>query len=109
MFRGALDVRATLITEEMAAAAAYELAQYACDRGIHEENILPTMDEWEVYPRVAVVTALKAQEQGIARTSKSSEDLAEQATRMIRQARGSTDILMREAMIPPVPVSPPNP
>ena len=109
VFRGALDVRATLITEEMATAAAYELAQYACDRGIHEENILPTMDEWEVYPRVAVVTALKAQEQGIARTSKSSEDLAEQATRMIRQARGSTDILMREAMIPPVPVSPPNP
>lgn len=31
------------------------------------DHILPTMDEWEVFPRLAVAVALKAQEDGIAR------------------------------------------
>lgn len=103
VFRGALDVRAKTITDEMATAAATELAQYAVERGIHEENILPTMDDWEVYPRLAVVTAMKAQEQGIARIQKSKEDLIPQATTLIRQARESTQVLMKEQIIPPAP------
>ncbi len=58
---GALDIRARTITDDMAIAVAHELADYARERGIHENSILPTMDEWEVYPRMAVATALQAQ------------------------------------------------
>ena len=46
IFRGALDIRPRTITDDMAIAAAHELADYARERGIHEDSILPTMDEW---------------------------------------------------------------
>ena len=50
IFRGLLDVRAGAMTGEMAITAAHELAL----RGIHEDSILPTMDEWQVPMRLAV-------------------------------------------------------
>lgn len=103
IFRGALDVRARTITDEMALAAAYELAAYAQERGIHEKDVIPRMDEWEVFPRVAVATAMKAQEQCVARVSKSRKQLHQEATRAIRQAREATQLLMREGYIPRTP------
>jgi malate dehydrogenase (oxaloacetate-decarboxylating) len=99
IFRGVLDVRAKTITDEMAIAAAYELARCAEERGIDEENIAPTMDEWEVFPREAVATAMKAQEQGITLLEKSREELYAQAEATIRQARESVQMLMREGFI----------
>ncbi len=103
IFRGTLDVRAETITDEMALAAAHELANCAEERGIDEENIAPNMDEWEVFPREAVATAMKAQEQGIARLSKTREQLYEEASVIIRQAREATQCLMREGFIAPAP------
>jgi len=103
IFRGTLDVRAETITDEMALAAAHELANCAEERGIDEENIAPNMDEWEVYPREAVAAAMKAQEQGIARLSKTREQLYEEASVIIKQAREATQCLMREGFIAPAP------
>jgi malate dehydrogenase (oxaloacetate-decarboxylating) len=103
IFRGTLDVRARTITDEMALAAAHELARFAQERGIHEEDIVPRMDEWEVFPQVAVATAMKAQEQGIARVTKSRQQLHDQAARVIREAREATHLLMREGYIPQAP------
>jgi len=103
IFRGTLDVRAKTITDEMALAAAHELARCAEERGIHEEDIAPKMDEWEVFPREAVATAMKAQEQGIATLSKTREQLYEEASVIIRQAREATQCLMREGFIAPAP------
>ncbi|MBM4467091.1 MAG: NADP-dependent malic enzyme [Chloroflexi bacterium] len=103
IFRGTLDVRARTITDEMALAAAHELAKCAEERGINEEDIAPKMDEWEVFPREAVATAMKAQEQGIARLSKTCEQLYEEASVIIRQAREATHCLMREGFIAPAP------
>ncbi len=48
IFRGALDVRAKTITDEMCIAAAEALAAAAPDNGLNPECILPTMIEWEV-------------------------------------------------------------
>jgi len=104
VFRGALDIRARTITDDMAIAAAHELADYARERGIHEDSILPTMDEWKVYPRVAVATALQAQKQGVAILKKSQEQLYEEATHMITQARDATQLLMKEQIIPSPPI-----
>ena len=103
VFRGVLDVRATTISDQMAVAAAEELARYAEERGMHEEYIIPAMDEWEVFPREAVATALKAQELGVAQLTKSPEELLAGAQATIRQARGSVEILMREGYIPSAP------
>ncbi len=103
IFRGVLDVRARTITDEMAIAAAEELARYAEERGINEENIVPTMDEWEVFPREAAAVGVKAQEQGVARLSVSYEELLSKARDTIAQAQEMTHFLMEKEIIPPVP------
>jgi malate dehydrogenase (oxaloacetate-decarboxylating) len=105
VFRGVLDVRATTITDEMAIAAAEELARCAEEQGIDSEHIVPTMDNWEVFPREAAAVAMKAQEQGVARLSLSYEELLSTAKETIRQAQDMTHYLMEKEMIPPVPAA----
>ncbi len=103
IFRGTLDVRARTITDEMCIAAAYELAKTAEDRGISEDYLIPTMDDWEVFPREAVAVAMKAQEQGVARLKVSEDELYERASTLIKRAREETQLLMKERFIPPAP------
>ncbi len=99
IFRGTLDVRARTITDEMCIAAAREIAQCAEDKGIHEEHIIPTMDEWEVFPREAVAVGLKAIEQGVAGIELGEKELYEIASSRIRRARESAGVLMQEGII----------
>ena len=99
IFRGVLDVKAKTITDDMCIAAAQELANYAEERGISEKNILPRMDEWEVFPREAVACALKSIEQGVARVKPSRQELYERASAIIRNARESTELLMKHGLI----------
>jgi hypothetical protein len=61
------------------------------------------MDEWDLYPRVAVAAGMKAQEQGVARRSLSADGLLQEATRLMRDAREATRLLMREGLIPEPP------
>jgi len=103
IFRGTLDVKARTITDEMCIAAAYELAKCAEDRGIDEDNIAPTMAEWEVFIREAVAVGLKAIEQGVAREKASREELTKRAETMIKSVREATALLMKEGYIPPAP------
>jgi malate dehydrogenase (oxaloacetate-decarboxylating) len=100
VFRGALDVRARTITDEMALAAAYELARFAEERGLHEDGILPRMDDREVFPREAVAVAMKAQEQGLARITATPEQLADMARKAILQSQEATHVLMQAGIIP---------
>jgi malate dehydrogenase (oxaloacetate-decarboxylating) len=105
IFRGALDVRAKTITDEMCIAAAEELAYYAEEKGLlSEDYLIPTMDEWEVYPREAAAVGVKAVEQGVARINLSKEELLENAEKLISLAREQTKLLMEEGIIPPAPV-----
>jgi len=99
IFRGVLDVRAKTVTDDMCIAAAEELAKFAEERGIHEEDILPRMEEWEVYPREAVACALKSIEQGVARIKPSRQELYERAKAIIQNARESTKMLMKKGLI----------
>jgi malate dehydrogenase (oxaloacetate-decarboxylating) len=103
IFRGVLDVKATTITDDMCIAAAVELANFAEERGIHEGDIVPRMDEWEVYPRVAVSCALKSIEEGVARVKLSRQELWDRAVSIIKNARESTARLMKEGFIPSPP------
>jgi len=99
IFRGALDVRAKTITDEMCIAAATEMAQVAADRGIHEEYIIPNMDEWTVFPREAVAVGSKAIEQGVARKSFPADERYKLAEATIRQARAEVKMMMKEGFI----------
>jgi malate dehydrogenase (oxaloacetate-decarboxylating) len=105
LFRGALDVRARRITDGMARAVAHELARFAESRSIRDEDILPHMDEWEVFPRVAAVAGVAAQEEGVALVSKSGELLRADAAKTMREAREAVAVLMREGLIAPPPGS----
>jgi len=100
IFRGTLDVRATTITDEMCIAAATELAKCAEEKGLSEEYIIPSMSEWEVYPREAVAVALKAQEQGVAKLKLSRQEIYDRAEFMIKRSRDLTDNMMKKGFIP---------
>jgi malate dehydrogenase (oxaloacetate-decarboxylating) len=102
IFRGTLDVRATTITDEMCFAAANALADHIGEK-LDEEHILPDMDDWEVFPREAAAVGMKAQEQGVARLTKSYEELFEHATAIIGRSRNMTKLLMEEGFIAPAP------
>ena len=99
IFRGALDVRATTITDEMCIAAANELAKVAQDHGISEDYIIPNMDQWEVFPREAVAVGMKAIEQGVARKILSAEEQFKMADEIIQKARAEVQWMMKEGFI----------
>jgi malate dehydrogenase (oxaloacetate-decarboxylating) len=99
IFRGALDVRARTITDEMCIAAALEIAKTAEDKGLSEEYIVPTMDDWEVFPREAVAVGMKAIETGVARVNLSRDELWQRAESAIRRARDQTKLLMDKDFI----------
>jgi malate dehydrogenase (oxaloacetate-decarboxylating) len=106
IFRGALDVRAKTITDEMCIASASELAKYAEDKGLTEDYIIPTMSEWEIYPRQAVETGLKAIEQGVARKKLSRQKLYENAEKLINRTQKLVEMLMKEGFIEAPPPEP---
>lgn len=104
IFRGALDVRAKTITDEMCIAAAKALAGYAEDKGLlAEDYLLPTMSEWEVYLREAAAVGTKAVEQGVARINLTYDEIYKNAEEMIKDAREITRLLMESEVIPPAP------
>ncbi|NLC11308.1 MAG: malate dehydrogenase, partial [Firmicutes bacterium] len=103
IFRGVLDVQGRTITDTMCIAAAQALADFAAEKGLHEEKILPTMDEWEVFPRVAVATALQAIKEGVARITLSEDELYALANQAIKRAQDTTKFLMEKEIIPKAP------
>lgn len=103
IFRGTLDVNARTITDEMCIAAAVELAKVAEDRGLREDYLIPTMDDWEVFPREATAVGMKAIEQGVARIIMTKEQLYKKASATIKNARAMSQALMKQGFIPKPP------
>ncbi len=103
IFRGTLDVMAKTITDEMCIAASQELAKTAEDQGLSEEHIIPTMDDWAVYPREAVAVGQKAIEQGVARIKLTPEEAYKRAELVIRTAREKFEELEECMLIPNPP------
>jgi malate dehydrogenase (oxaloacetate-decarboxylating) len=69
VFRGALDVRATKITEEMKVAAARGIASVVSDAELSEDYIVPSVFNRDVSLAVASAVANEAERGGIARAS----------------------------------------
>jgi malate dehydrogenase (oxaloacetate-decarboxylating) len=66
IFRGALDVRAQAITEEMKTAAARAIARIIPESELREDYIVPSVFNRDVSPAVAAAVAEQAKEQGAA-------------------------------------------
>ena len=67
VFRGALDVRASDINDEMKAAAAYAIADIVSPEELNAEYILPAAFDKRVGPAVAKAVAEAAKKSGVAR------------------------------------------
>ena len=67
IFRGALDVRASEITEEMKLAAAEAIAAVIPADHLARDYIVPSVFDREVAPRVAAAVAAAAERSGVAR------------------------------------------
>ena len=67
IFRGALDVRASDINEEMKVAAAMALAELVPEEELNENNIMPQAFDPRVGPAVAKAVAEAARKTGVAR------------------------------------------
>ncbi len=87
ILKGALMVRAKKITDNMAIAAAHSLADFAEKRGINIDNIVPTMEEADVFPVEAADVAMQAIEDGVARVIITREKAYEIAKKDIENSR----------------------
>ncbi len=103
IFRGALDVRASTITDEMCFAAAEALAKQVGDK-LGPEHILPTMEDWRVFAYEAAAVGRKAIEQNVARLTMSYDELFTNATRMIRRSHELTQMMMEQEFIAKCPL-----
>jgi malate dehydrogenase (oxaloacetate-decarboxylating) len=76
IFRGALDVRASRITEKMLLAAAYAIASIVTDEECSAEYIIPSVFDPRVVDVVAKAVATAAVDEGVARRTlvKSEEE-----------------------------------
>jgi len=98
IFRGTLDVRARTITDEMCFAAAQAMAEHVGNK-LGPNHIMPTMDDWEVFPREAAAVGMKAQEQGLARIQMSYDELYNHALKIIKRSRDLTKSMMEQGFI----------
>ncbi len=104
IFRGALDVRATTITDEMCIAASYEMAKYAEKGGLSDTHIVPTMADFDVFIDEAVAVGMKAIEQGVALKPMSREELYKTSSTIIKNSHAAIDALLKG----PIPLPPPG-
>lgn len=67
VFRGAIDVRAKAITEDMKVAAVYAIADLIDEKDLREDYVVPDAFDPRVAPAVAAAVAKVAVEKGLAR------------------------------------------
>ncbi|MEM1555602.1 MAG: NADP-dependent malic enzyme [Desulfurococcaceae archaeon] len=99
IFRGAFTVRARKMSDEMFVAAAYAVAKYTEETGIHEERIIGAMDEMELYVREAVAVAEKAMELGYARRHLSRSELESEIRELIEKPKKYMKLLVENNFI----------
>ena len=99
ILKGALIVRARKITDNMAISAAKSLAEYAEQKGIHPDYIVPKMNEEDLFPKEAADVAMQAIKDGVAREKHSWQEVFDKAKADIDLARKMTDTLMKENYI----------
>lgn len=85
IFRGALDVRARDINEDMKLAAAKAIASTVDEKDLNEDYILPKAFDKQVGPKVAAAVAEAAVKSGVARLNLTYEEELEIATKIMSE------------------------
>jgi malate dehydrogenase (oxaloacetate-decarboxylating) len=88
IFRGTLDVRASVINQEMKVGASRALADLVGDR-LAADYILPPAFDLRVAPAVAAAVAEAAVKTGVAREPRSGEEVAARTRAMLGVAEGA--------------------
>ncbi|WP_058992344.1 NAD(P)-dependent malic enzyme [Sarcina ventriculi] len=81
IFRGALDVRATDINEEMKIAAAYGIAELIPESELTPDYVIPAATDRRISPIVASFVAKAAIDTGVARRSDMTPEMVAEHTR----------------------------
>jgi len=103
VFRGALDVGAKTITDEMCISAAYAISEYTEEKGLSEEYIIPNMGEIDMYIKEATAVGEKAIQQGVARIKMSRDNLQERVLSTIKASQQAVKFHMEKGFIQPFP------
>lgn len=82
IFRGALDVRATNINEEMKKAAVLAIADLIDEDDLHSDYVIPEPFNKEVAPNVARAVAAAAMETGVSRIKVDPDEVYDKARRL---------------------------
>ncbi|WP_062233862.1 NAD(P)-dependent malic enzyme [Fictibacillus sp. FJAT-27399] len=82
IFRGALDVRATHINEEMKIAAVNAIANLVAESELNPDYVIPAPFDPRVAPAVAAAVAKAAMETGVARIKVDPEKIAEKTMQL---------------------------
>lgn len=83
IFRGALDVRASEINDEMKIAAAYAIAGIVSDEELTEDYVMPAAFDLRIAPAVAKSVAEAAIKTGVARRTDITPEMVAEHTRQI--------------------------
>lgn len=81
IFRGALDVRASEINDDMKIAAAYAIAELVDENELNEEYVIPNAFDLRIAPKVASYVAKAAIESGVARRKDVTPEMVEKHTK----------------------------
>jgi malate dehydrogenase (oxaloacetate-decarboxylating) len=87
IFRGALDVRARQINEEMKLAAAYAIAYLVDEKELREDYVLPGAFDLRVAPAVAAAVAAAAMKTGVARITVDPEEVRANTADRVKAAK----------------------
>lgn len=85
IFRGALAVRASAITEEMKVAAVKAITGLIADDELREDYVVPGAFDRRIVPAIAAAVAKTAMEQGIARVKRDPEDIRKEAAERVER------------------------
>lgn len=84
IFRGALDIHATHINEEMKIAAVHAIADLVTEDELSDDYVIPGPFDPRVAPAVAAAVAKAGIETGVARKSVDPEEVAEKTRRLTK-------------------------
>lgn len=88
IFRGALDVRATHITESMKIAAAHAIAGLITEDELSAEYVIPAPFDPRVVPHVAAEVARAAMEEGVASLHVDPEEIRTRTEQLVQDHNG---------------------
>jgi malate dehydrogenase (oxaloacetate-decarboxylating) len=102
VLKGTLLVQSRQISDGMAIAAAHAIANFAENRGISPNDIIPKMTENELFPVVAAEVAMQAIKENHARIITNRETIYKQAKKDITEAQQVINLLTEKNIIKPI-------